>query len=144
MTADDFLTRCQEIGVPKLDGIQVQCILRVLGKQVLSNAIRLNELEILMSSLISNKNRHRSNKSKKVLKLRLNQDQLLISQIPNPRENLRKRSKSLSFSTRTLRLNKNSARCSKARNSLTTSQKKYKKQHIFSRSSPREAPATWL
>jgi hypothetical protein len=50
MTADDFLTRCQEIGVPKLDGIQVQCILRVLGKQVLSNAIRLNELEILMSN----------------------------------------------------------------------------------------------
>jgi hypothetical protein len=50
MTADDFLTRCREIGVPELDNIQVQCILRVLGKQVLSNAIRLNELEILMSN----------------------------------------------------------------------------------------------
>jgi hypothetical protein len=32
MTADDFLTRCYEIGVPNLQSIQIQCIMRVLGK----------------------------------------------------------------------------------------------------------------
>jgi len=50
MTADDFLTRCEEIGVPKMTDLQVQCLMKVLGKPELSNAIRLNELEILMSN----------------------------------------------------------------------------------------------
>jgi len=45
MTADDFLTRCYEIGVPELDPIQIACLMRVLGKEQLSGAIRLNELE---------------------------------------------------------------------------------------------------
>ncbi len=48
MTADDFVTRCYQIGLPQLDQIQVACIMRVLGKPEISNAIRLNELEILM------------------------------------------------------------------------------------------------
>jgi len=48
MTADDFLTRCTQIGVPELTQIQVACVIKVLGKQELSNAIRLNELEIVM------------------------------------------------------------------------------------------------
>jgi hypothetical protein len=50
MTADDFLTRCYEIGVQELSQIQIACLMRVLGKPELSNAIRLNELEILMSN----------------------------------------------------------------------------------------------
>lgn len=50
MTADDFLTRCEEIGVPKMTDMQVQCLNKVLGKPELSNAIRLNEFEILMSN----------------------------------------------------------------------------------------------
>lgn len=50
MTADDFMTRCAEIGVPELDEIQQACLMRVLGKPALSNAIRLNELEELMSN----------------------------------------------------------------------------------------------
>ena len=51
MTSDDFFTRCYEIGVPDLDQIQVECVMRVLGKQELSNAITLNELEILMANV---------------------------------------------------------------------------------------------
>ena len=50
MTADDFITRCYEIGVQDLDQVQIQCLMRVLGKPDLSNAIRLNELEILMAN----------------------------------------------------------------------------------------------
>lgn len=50
MTADDFLTRCYEIGVPELEPIQVACLMRVLGKPELSNAIRLNELDQLMAN----------------------------------------------------------------------------------------------
>ena len=50
MTADDFLTRCYEIGVQELEPIQVGCIMRVLGKPELSNAILLNELEKLMAN----------------------------------------------------------------------------------------------
>jgi len=50
MTADDFLTRCSEIGVPQLDRIQVDCILRVLSKPEISNAIKLKDLETLMSN----------------------------------------------------------------------------------------------
>jgi len=50
MTADDFLTRCHEIGVKELSQIQKACLMRVLGKPELSYAIRLNELEILMSN----------------------------------------------------------------------------------------------
>lgn len=50
MTADDFLTRCYEIGVPELQPVQIACLMRVLGKPALSNAIRLNELEELMSN----------------------------------------------------------------------------------------------
>jgi hypothetical protein len=36
--------------VPKLSEMQIACLMRVLGKPELSNAIRLNELEILMSN----------------------------------------------------------------------------------------------
>ena len=50
MTADDFLTRCYEIGVPELEPIQIACLMRVLGKPELSNAIRLNELDQLMAN----------------------------------------------------------------------------------------------
>ena len=50
MTADDFVTRCYEIGVPELDQVQIACIMRVLGKEQLSGAIRLNELEQLMDN----------------------------------------------------------------------------------------------
>ena len=32
MTADDFITRCYEIGVQDLDQVQIQCLMRVLGK----------------------------------------------------------------------------------------------------------------
>ena len=52
MTADDFLTRCYEVGVQELQPIQVACLMRVLGKPELSNAIRLNELEILMQNFV--------------------------------------------------------------------------------------------
>ena len=45
MTADDFLTRCYEIGVPELDPIQIACLMGVLGKKQLFGIIRLNELE---------------------------------------------------------------------------------------------------
>ena len=45
MTADDFLTRCYEIGVPELDSVQITCLMRMLGKEQLSGAIRLSELE---------------------------------------------------------------------------------------------------
>ena len=54
MTADDFITRCYEIGVHDLDQVQIQCLMRVLGKPDLSNAIRLNELEILMANFSPN------------------------------------------------------------------------------------------
>ena len=57
MTADDFLTRCDQIGVPKMSDIQIACLMRVLGKPELSNAIRLNELEILMSNFTQAPNR---------------------------------------------------------------------------------------
>jgi len=50
MTADDFMTRCYEIGVQELEPVQIACLMRVLGKPELSNAIRLNELEILMAN----------------------------------------------------------------------------------------------
>ena len=50
MTADDFLTRCIQIGVPALSALQVACVIKVLGKPALSDAIRLNELEIVMSN----------------------------------------------------------------------------------------------
>ena len=50
MTADDFLTRCYEIGVAQLDQIQTDCLMRVLGKPEISNAIKLVDLETLMSN----------------------------------------------------------------------------------------------
>ena len=50
MTADDFLTRCYEIGVTQLDRIQIDCLMRVLGKPEISNAIKLVDLETLMSN----------------------------------------------------------------------------------------------
>ena len=50
MTADDFITRCYEIGVQQLDQIQIDCLMRVLGKPELSNAIKLVDLETLMSN----------------------------------------------------------------------------------------------
>ena len=52
MTSDDFLTRCTQIGVPQLDEAQKNCLLKVLGKQELGNAIRLNELAILMQNFV--------------------------------------------------------------------------------------------
>ena len=45
LTADDFITRCYEIDVPQLDQIQIDCLMRVLGKPELSNAIKLVDLE---------------------------------------------------------------------------------------------------
>ncbi len=50
MTADDFITRCYEIGVKELDQIQIDCLMRVLGKPELSNAIKLVDLETLMAN----------------------------------------------------------------------------------------------
>ena len=50
MTADDFITRCYDIGMPQLDDLQIQCLMRVLGKPELSNAIKLADLEVLMSN----------------------------------------------------------------------------------------------
>ena len=50
MTADDFITRCYEIGVQTLDQIQIDCLMRVLGKPELSNAIKLVDLETLMNN----------------------------------------------------------------------------------------------
>jgi len=50
MTADDFLTRCYEVGVAQLDRIQIDCLMRVLGKPEISNAIKLIDLETLMSN----------------------------------------------------------------------------------------------
>ena len=50
MTADDFITRCYEIGVQQLDQVQIDCLMRVLGKPELSNAIKLVDLETLMSN----------------------------------------------------------------------------------------------
>lgn len=50
MTADDFITRCYEIGVAQLDQVQIDCLMRVLGKPELSNAIKLVDLETLMSN----------------------------------------------------------------------------------------------
>lgn len=50
MTADDFLTRCYEIGVQQLDRVQIDCLMRVLGKPEISNAIKLIDLETLMSN----------------------------------------------------------------------------------------------
>ena len=52
MTADDFITRCYQIGLQHLNQLQVACVMRVLGKPELSNAIRLNELEILMQNFL--------------------------------------------------------------------------------------------
>lgn len=56
MTADDFLTRCYQIGLPELNQIQMLCVIRVIGKPELSNAIRLNELEIVMSNFMPQQN----------------------------------------------------------------------------------------
>ena len=50
LTADDFLTRCSEIGLKDLSNLEIACILRVIGKPELSNAIRLSELEALMEN----------------------------------------------------------------------------------------------
>jgi len=52
MTADDFLTRSYQCGLPELNQLQMACVIRVLGKPELGNAIRLNELEIVMSSFL--------------------------------------------------------------------------------------------
>ena len=48
MTADDFFTRCYQIGVPELTQIQMACLIRVIGKPELSNGIRLSELEMVL------------------------------------------------------------------------------------------------
>lgn len=50
LTADDFLTRCSEIGLKDLSNLEIACILRVIGKPDLSNAIKLSELEALMEN----------------------------------------------------------------------------------------------
>ena len=52
MTADDFLTRSYQIGLKELNQLHMACVIRVLGKPELNNAIRLNELEIVMSSFL--------------------------------------------------------------------------------------------
>lgn len=54
MTADDFITRCYEIGVQELHPVQQGCLIKVLGKPELNNAIRLNELLILMKNFYDN------------------------------------------------------------------------------------------
>ena len=41
LTGDDFLTRCYEIGLRELNPIEIACIMRVIGKPELSNAIKL-------------------------------------------------------------------------------------------------------
>ena len=48
MTADDFFTRCYQIGVPELTQVQMACVIRVIGKPELSNGIRLSELEMVL------------------------------------------------------------------------------------------------
>lgn len=52
LTASDFLTRCNQIGLPEMDRMQEQCVVQVLGKPELSNAIRFNELEELMNNFL--------------------------------------------------------------------------------------------
>ena len=52
MTCDDFMTRCYQLGVHELDQLQQACVVRVLGKPQLGNAIRLNELEIVMMNFM--------------------------------------------------------------------------------------------
>ena len=52
MTADDFFVRADELGLPQLTQTHAECVVRVLGKPELSNAIRLNELEIVMSNFM--------------------------------------------------------------------------------------------
>ena len=50
MTADDFITRCYQIGVPQLDQLQIDCLMQVLVKPGSSNVIKLVELETLMAN----------------------------------------------------------------------------------------------
>ena len=50
LTADDFLTRCYEIGLRELNPLETACIMRVIGKPELSNAIKLQELKVLMEN----------------------------------------------------------------------------------------------
>ena len=52
MTADDFFVRADELGLPQLTQLHAECVVKVLGKPELSNAIRLNELEIVMSNFM--------------------------------------------------------------------------------------------
>ena len=50
LTGDDFLTRCYEIGLKELNHLEIACIMRVIGKPELSNAIKLVELKTLMDN----------------------------------------------------------------------------------------------
>ena len=52
MTCDDFMTRCYQLDVQQLNSLQQACVVRVLGKPELGNAIRLNELEIVMMNFM--------------------------------------------------------------------------------------------
>ena len=52
LTADDFMTRCYEIGLRELNSLEQACIMRVIGKPELSNAIKLQELMVLMENFI--------------------------------------------------------------------------------------------
>ena len=52
LTADDFLTRCYEIGLRELTHLETACIMRVIGKPELSNAIKLQELKVLMDNFV--------------------------------------------------------------------------------------------
>lgn len=57
MTPDDFLTRCWQVNVPTLDRIQIACILRILGKQMLTGGIRLDELTIVLNGFMESESK---------------------------------------------------------------------------------------
>ena len=65
MTADDFLTRCYEIGVPELEPIQIACLMRVLGKPELSNGKGNQELAYEQPQQEATQKEGRKNKKKK-------------------------------------------------------------------------------
>jgi hypothetical protein len=52
MTVDDFLARCDELGLPALEDAHIQSVIRILGKPQLGNAIRLSDLETVMSNFM--------------------------------------------------------------------------------------------
>ena len=101
MTSDDFVTRCYQIGVQQLNEVQIACVLRVLGKPELSNAIRLNELEMLMQNFMpksrqaspSSERANKKNRRKKLItELLDNQPDVLsaLKRTCSQKENLEK------------------------------------------------------